>query len=74
MPVVFTYIYLVNGQVSSKEEAGRWALTAVPKRLQKITKQALMAYRFGDKNAFLERKATGDFAKFIDQRLKNLQT
>ncbi len=66
------YEYLLEGRISSKEEAGAWAVAAFPKVYGEVVEQALAAYRGrGDVGRFDE-AALKRFARYVDERVQEL--
>jgi streptomycin 3"-adenylyltransferase len=66
--------YLTEKQILSKDEAGEWALRAVPEELKQTVNQALEAYRGNSTGEHFAITALEEFADYIAEEISNLLT
>lgn len=65
--------YLVEGTVSSKEEAGRWAMEVLPDDVRTVVEVALARYRGASDERALQSDGLQKFADEIDGRVTPLE-
>ena len=63
--------YLLQGEVSSKDEAGSWALRTLPPRFRGVVEVALQAYR-GEREEPFDPEALEQFARHVDEQVRHL--
>ncbi len=65
------YGYLLNGQISSKDEAGQWALYDLPEIYRPLMQNALAVYR-GQVAASFDTGLLADFAAYMHDQIQRL--
>lgn len=64
------YRYLLEGEITSKDEAGAWATHALPDEHRQIVAAALAAYRGADEPSLVEMSGLHRFAAYMEARIE----
>ncbi len=67
------YWYLLEGQISSKDEAGVWALGYLPEEFRGVVAQALKIYRGESREEKFDDKELKIFSRYMDGQVRALQ-
>jgi len=67
--MIRVYWYLKEGVLSSKEEAGKWAMYSLPRELQKVIQKVMTIYVSEHKEGLLEKEELVLFKKTLSKQI-----